>query len=47
LNDRPLAQSLVEHGLRTILERHTCAHRVSQLMEIVTQCELPSMAAVS
>lgn len=47
LHDHALARSLAEHGLKTILDRHTCGHRVSQLMEIVTQCESPSMAAVS
>jgi spore maturation protein CgeB len=35
LNDRDLARSLAEHGLRTILARHTCAHRVSELLAIV------------
>jgi spore maturation protein CgeB len=29
-----LAQSLAEHGLRTILARHTCAHRVDELLDI-------------
>jgi spore maturation protein CgeB len=47
LHDRSLARLLAENGLRTIHERHTCAHRVDELMEIVTQCESPSMAAAS
>lgn len=35
LNDDALARSLAEHGRRTILERHTCAHRVDELLHIV------------
>ena len=35
LNDRALAQSLARHGLQTILKRHTCAHRVSELLKII------------
>jgi spore maturation protein CgeB len=34
LNDEALARSLAEHGLRTILARHTCAHRVDELLDI-------------
>jgi spore maturation protein CgeB len=34
LNDTSLARSLVDHGLRTILARHTCAHRVDELLAI-------------
>lgn len=34
LNDRALAAHLREHGLRTIQERHTCAHRVDELLAI-------------
>jgi spore maturation protein CgeB len=49
VNDRALAQSLAKRGLQTILRRHTCAHRVSELLEIVgvKTCALPSTAAVS
>jgi spore maturation protein CgeB len=32
-----LARSLSEHGLRTILRRHTCKHRVDELMEIYSE----------
>ena len=35
LNDRVLAQSLAAAGRRTILERHTCAHRVRELLAII------------
>ncbi len=34
LNDDAMAAALVEHGRRTILERHTCAHRVDELLRI-------------
>jgi spore maturation protein CgeB len=34
LEDRELARSLVESGLETIARRHTCAHRVDELLEI-------------
>ncbi len=52
LGDRALAQSLAKHGLETILKRHTCAHRVSELLKIIQQlgvqaCASPSTAAVS
>ena len=38
LSDRTLAASLSQHGLRTILARHTSAHRVDELLAIC--CEL-------
>lgn len=34
LNDNELAEFLSRHGLETILNHHTCAHRVDQLMRI-------------
>jgi spore maturation protein CgeB len=34
LHDRVMAGEIAAHGRRTILERHTCAHRVDQLLEI-------------
>jgi spore maturation protein CgeB len=34
LRDAPLAASLAEHGRRTILARHTCAHRVDELLAV-------------
>jgi spore maturation protein CgeB len=34
LNDSSLAQSLVASGLDTIRKRHTCAHRVNELLSI-------------
>jgi spore maturation protein CgeB len=34
-DDSDLRRSLVQHGLETILARHTCAHRADELMGIV------------
>jgi spore maturation protein CgeB len=34
LNDRSLAQSLSANGMETIRNRHTCAHRVDELLNI-------------
>jgi spore maturation protein CgeB len=40
LSDAPLARSLAENGLRTILSRHTCSQRVDELLRIVDTMEL-------
>jgi spore maturation protein CgeB len=40
VNEPQLRRELVMHGHRTILSRHTCAHRVNELMEIVADCPL-------
>ena len=34
LEDKQMARELSDHGLRTILQRHTCAHRVDELLGI-------------
>jgi spore maturation protein CgeB len=34
LEDRSFARQLAEHGRQTVLARHTCTHRVDQLLEI-------------
>jgi spore maturation protein CgeB len=34
LNDSDLRRALVEHGLSTIRARHTCGHRVDELMSV-------------
>jgi spore maturation protein CgeB len=48
LNDRLLSESLVLHAFRTIHERHTCAHRVNELLGFVRELEsAPSTAAHS
>jgi spore maturation protein CgeB len=37
LTDARLARRLVQHGLRTIQARHTCAHRVDELLAIADE----------
>ena len=37
LADEALASDLADHGRRTILERHTCAHRVDELIHVYRQ----------
>jgi spore maturation protein CgeB len=41
LADPDLATSLADSGLRTIRERHTCAHRVDQLLGICAELGVP------
>jgi len=41
LNDADLARSLADHGRRTILARHSCAHRVDELLEIYDELAAP------
>jgi hypothetical protein len=38
---RRLARSLADHGRRTILARHTCAHRVDELLAIYAELAPP------
>lgn len=47
LNDRQLANSLAERGRQTILERHTCSHRIDQLLQICEEVGVPSALTVS
>jgi spore maturation protein CgeB len=49
LSDRESARRLAAHGLETIRARHTCAHRVDELLAIqesLTSCRLPSLVQV-
>jgi hypothetical protein len=39
LHDDGLAASLALHGLQTIRERHTCAHRVDELLAICAELD--------
>jgi spore maturation protein CgeB len=39
LADRELARALAERGHRTVLARHTCAHRVDELLDIYASLE--------
>jgi spore maturation protein CgeB len=41
LKSAQLAQSLSENGRQTILEKHTCAHRVDELEQIIDEIESP------
>jgi spore maturation protein CgeB len=45
LEDDALARTLAEHGLETIRSRHTCAHRVTELLEIVQGLGVSGTAA--
>ena len=50
LREPALARSLAQHGRRTILERHTCAHRVAELLAIAEELGVdscPSRAAAA
>jgi spore maturation protein CgeB len=43
VHDAALAAHLVEHGLRTIQNRHTCAHRVDELLAILATLGAPAL----
>jgi spore maturation protein CgeB len=45
-HDQDLAQALVASGLHRIRERHTCAHRVDELLAILTTIAAPQRAAI-
>ena len=45
LADPSAAGALAEHGRQTILARHTCAHRVDELMGIVEETDGASAVA--
>jgi len=44
LKDKNFADQLAQHGLQTVRERHTCAHRVDELLEIFDEIERPIQA---
>ena len=46
-NDPALRQSLVRSGLETIRNRHTCAHRVDELMTIVERLRAPVLESAA
>ena len=39
LEDERMRDETVQHGLRTVLDRHTCAHRVDELLGIYAELE--------
>jgi spore maturation protein CgeB len=45
--DDELRRSLAAHGLDTIRSRHTCAHRVDELMTIVDEIRQPAATAAT
>lgn len=45
LHDRRFAANLAAQGLETILARHTCAHRVDELLAIVEAIRMPQRVA--
>lgn len=48
LADEEMAQTLAQRGYRRVLERHTCAHRVDELLEIYAELEgIPQQEAVT
>jgi spore maturation protein CgeB len=46
-NDPELRASLARNGLETILARHTCAHRVEELLAIVEQMRAPALESAA
>jgi len=42
LNNKRKAREMAQHGRRTVLARHTCFHRVNELLEICKELEMPS-----
>jgi spore maturation protein CgeB len=44
LRDGELARHLVQHGRQTILTRHTCAHRVDELLAIAAELGVATTA---
>ena len=47
LSDTQLATRLVQHGLRTIRQRHTCAHRIDELLAIAASLGAETAAAAA
>jgi spore maturation protein CgeB len=47
LHDPDLAGALAEQGRRTILARHTCAHRVDELLDIYAELAPPRAQAAA
>jgi spore maturation protein CgeB len=47
VHDAEFRRKLADHGRRTILSRHTCAHRVDELMGILATLGAPSLGRSS
>ena len=39
LSDKKMARDFAEHGLQTVRARHTCAHRVDELMSLIAEVD--------
>jgi len=39
VNEPQLARAVAARGRKTVLARHTCAHRVDELLDIVAQLD--------
>jgi len=39
LIDKKMARDFAEHGLQTVRARHTCAHRVDELMSLIAEVD--------
>jgi spore maturation protein CgeB len=46
-NDPELRASLVRRGLETIAARHTCAHRVDELLTIAERLRAPALESAA
>ena len=46
-NDHELRSSLARNGLRTILARHTCSHRVDELLSIMERLRAPELESAA
>jgi len=47
LSDPPYAQQVAKHGHQTILQRHTCRHRVDSLLSIYRRTQLSLQGALT
>lgn len=47
LNDKDQARHLADHALTTIRSRHTCSHRVDQLLEIIESLGAPTIESIT
>jgi spore maturation protein CgeB len=45
LNEPEFGREIAMHGRRTVLARHTCAHRVDELLRIVCEAQEPVVRA--
>jgi hypothetical protein len=45
--DEGMARQLALHGRQTVLARHTCAHRVDELLDIAAELGIPSEANIA